>query len=89
MYLIYIIPFLFSINHLIYSVDVNKTISSTSEFSKKSGWRYFNQALCLSVVISFLVIWVKTQVENLVNMEDYSKNTLGFSLLFSLSLKQC
>lgn len=82
MYLISIIPLLFSINHLIYSVDVNKTIFSTSEFSKKSGWRYFDQALCLSVVTSFLVIWVKTQVENLVNIEDYNKNPWVFLYYF-------
>lgn len=83
MYLTSIMPFLFSINHLTHSLDVNKTISSTSKFSKKSGWRYFDQALCLSIVTSFLEIWVKTQVENLANMEDYSKKkkTLGFSLM--------
>lgn len=81
MYLISTISFLFSTNHLTHSLDVNKTISSTSEFSKKSGWRYFDQALCLSIVTSFLEIWVKTQVENLANMEDYSKKTLGFSLM--------
>lgn len=81
MYLISIIPFLFSTNHLTHSLDVNKTISSTSEFSKKSGWRYFDQALCLSIVTSFLEIWVKTQVENLANMEDYTKKkNLGFFL---------